>query len=76
LIGWLDADEPAVPAFVFELHVAGDEREKRVVLALADVFAGLVLRAALPDENRARVDELSAETLYTQSLTVRIAAVC
>jgi len=27
--------------------MAGDEREQRVVLALSDVFAGLVLRAAL-----------------------------
>lgn len=76
MIGWLNADEAAVPAFVLKLHVASDEREEGVILALADVFSGLMLRAALPDENGARVDELSAETLHTQPLTVRIAAVC
>jgi hypothetical protein len=76
LLGRLDADEAAVTAFVFKLDVAGDESEERVVLALADVFAGLVLRAALAHENRACIDELPAEALYAQPLSVRIAAVC
>jgi hypothetical protein len=76
LLGGLDADIAAVSAPVRELHVAGYEREKRVVLALADVFAGLVPRAALTHKNRACVDELPAEALYAQPLSVRIAAVC
>ena len=71
-----DADEASATAFVFELDVAGDERKKRVVLALPDVFAGLVLRAALANDNRACVNELAAKTLYAEPLTVRIAAVC
>lgn len=73
--GGLDADEAAVPAPVLEFHVAGDHCEKRVVFALADVFAGLMLRAALPHQNRASIDELPAEALYSEPLSVRIAAV-
>jgi hypothetical protein len=42
-----DADEASPAAAVFKLDVAGDQREKRIVLAKADVFAGLVLGAAL-----------------------------
>jgi len=76
LTGGLDADEAAVPSPVGELHDASDESEERVVLALANVFAGLVARAALAHENRACVDELAAEALYAQPLSVRIAAVC
>jgi hypothetical protein len=65
-----------VPAPVRKLHDAGDESEERVVLTLANVFAGLVARAALTHENRASVDKLSAEALYAEPLSVRIAAVC
>src|SRR5215468_6508078 len=65
-----DADEASATAFVFELHVAGDESKQRVVLALTDVFASLMLRAALAHEDRARVDELAAEPLYAKPLTV------
>jgi hypothetical protein len=50
--------------------VAGDEREQRVVLALPNVFAGLVLCAALANDNRACVYELAAESLYAKPLTV------
>jgi hypothetical protein len=73
--GGLDADEAAVAATILEFDVAGDEREERVVFALADVFAGLMLGAALADENRASVDELAAEALYAEPLSVRVAAV-
>ena len=74
--GGNDADEAAATALVLKLDVAGDEREQRVVLALPDVFAGLMSRAALANDDRARVDELPAKTLYAEPLTVRIAAVC
>lgn len=76
LLGWLHANEAPMPAPVRELHVAGDKSEERIVLALANVFSGLVSRAALADENRACIDELTAEALYAQPLSVRIAAVC
>jgi hypothetical protein len=70
LHSWLDADETPVPASVSELNDAGDESEERVVLALTNVFAGLVARTALAHENRACVDELSAEAFYAQPLSV------
>ena len=75
LLGWLDADEAAVPPLVFKLHDAGDQSEERIVLALSHVDARLMPGAALANENRARVDELPAEALDSQPLTVRIAAV-
>ena len=68
--GGNDADKASATALVFKFHVAGDEREQRVVLALPNVFAGLVLCAALANDNRARVDELAAESLYAKPLTV------
>jgi hypothetical protein len=64
LLAWLHADETAVASAIRELHDAGNEGEKRVVFALAYIFAGLVTRAALAHENRAGVDELAAEALY------------
>lgn len=70
-----DADEAAVAAAVLKLHVTGDKREERVVFALADIFARLMLRSALPDENRPCIHQLPAETLYAEPLSVRIAAV-
>ena len=57
-------------ATVGELHYAGDESEERVVFSLANVFASLVARAALANENRASVDELSAEAFYAEALPV------
>ena len=74
--GRSDADEAAAAATVFKLDVTRDQREERVVLALTDVFTGLMLRAALPNQNRAGIDQLSAEPLYAEPLSVRIAAVC
>src|SRR4051794_2371073 len=57
------------------LHVAGGRREERVVLADADVDAGVKHRAALADEDRARVHELATEGLQAQALALGIAAV-
>src|SRR5260370_3415201 len=76
LLGRLDADEAAVAALVFELHEAGNHGVKRIVLALPDIFSGLVLGSALAHQNRAGVDQLPAEALDAQPLAVRIAAVC
>jgi hypothetical protein len=55
--------------------VTCDQREERIVLAFADVFAGLVLGATLANQDRARIHQLATETLYAEPLTVRIAAV-
>ena len=76
LLSRLNADVAAEAAPVLKLHDARDHCIQRIILALPDVFAGLVLGAALPDEDRARIDELSAEALDAQPLPVSIAAVC
>lgn len=70
LLGRGDADEAAAAAFVFEFHVPGDQRKERVILAPSDVYAWLMLGAALPHQDCAGIDELSAETLYSEPLTV------
>jgi hypothetical protein len=74
--GWRDADEASTAAAVFELDVPGNEREQSIIFALADIFARLVLGAALANQNRARIDQLPSEALYAEALAVRIAAVC
>src|SRR2546421_4292624 len=70
LLSRQDADEAAVTAPVLELHEASNHREERVVLALPDVFSGLVLGAALAHQDRAGVDQLPAEALDPQPLPV------
>jgi hypothetical protein len=75
-LGRGDTDEATAAATVFKLDVTRDQCEKRVVLSLTYVFAGLVLGASLANQNRAGIDKLSAEALYAEPLTVRITAVC
>jgi hypothetical protein len=75
LLSRLDADEASVTALILELDDSSDQREKSVVFALAHVDAGLVLGAALANQDGSGVHEFAAETLYAEALTVRIAAV-
>jgi hypothetical protein len=70
LLCGVDADVPTVPPLILELHDPGDQREQRVVLALTDVNAGLMLRAALPNQDRSGVHELTAKSLYAKPLSV------
>ena len=70
LLSRQDADEAAVTAPVLELHEPSNHREERVVLALPDVFTGLVFGAALANQDRAGVDQLPAEALDAQPLPV------
>src|SRR3546814_1672032 len=58
-----------------ELDSAFYQREDRVVLADADVAAGMILRAALPDDDVARNDGLAAELLHAEAATGGIAAI-
>ena len=62
-------------AAVFEHDFAADLGKKRVVLATADVQAGLHASAALPHNDRAAWDNLSAECLEAQPLRVGVAPV-
>src|SRR5947209_15993557 len=66
---------PAVLAHPLVLDLAGDEREQRVIASKADAFARRDLGAALPDKDRARVDDLSAVDLDSEHLRVRVATV-
>jgi hypothetical protein len=59
-----------MPSFIFKLHNPGDEREQRIIFALSDVDASLVLRATLPNQDGPGIDELSAESLYSEPLSV------
>src|SRR4030095_1143714 len=71
-----DADEAPAASAVFKLDVSSDQREQRVVLALAYIVASLMLGASLANQDGAGINQLAAETLYAQPLAVRIAAVC
>src|SRR5271156_3769444 len=73
---WKYADEFAVRALIFEAHHTSDGGEEAIVLGAADVSAGLVTRATLANQNTAAGNELAAETLDAQPLSVRIASVC
>src|SRR5258706_7451596 len=56
-------------------HLAVDPRVQRVVAADADVGAGMHDRAALPNQDLARVDALAAVDLDAEALRLGIAAV-
>ena len=49
---------------------AGDQRVQGVVLAFTDIDAGLMPRAALPNQNSPGIDQLPAKALYAQPLPV------
>ena len=62
-LGGEDADEGAVLAAFVELHHAIDEGVESVVLAHADVLAGVVDGAALADDDVAGDAFLTAKNL-------------
>ena len=75
LFSGFDADEFAVPAALAELDYASNFREQGIVLAQADIFAGLDAGAALAHDDRSAGNELSTEGFYAQSLRIRVAPV-
>src|SRR5262245_60315230 len=62
-------------ALEVELDLAADLGVERVVLADADVVAGMDARAALADDDAARRHQLTAVALHSQALGFGIAAV-
>ena len=68
--GGRNTDEASTAAAVFELDVAGDQSEERVVLTETHIVAGLVLGAALANQNRAGINQLAAEALHAKPLAV------
>src|SRR5262249_7607023 len=60
---------------VGHMHLAVGKREERIVAADADVLAGLELRAALADDDRAGGDDFAGIGFDAQVLRVGVAAV-
>ena len=58
-----------------ELDHAVPQREDRVIAADADVEAGVILRAALADDDPAGGDELPAIHLHASILRIAVAAI-
>src|SRR5713226_10218890 len=67
-----NADKSPVPPLILKLHVPRHQRVQRIVLALPDIYARLMLRPALPNQNRSRIHKLSAKALHAQPLPMRI----
>src|SRR6185437_1121271 len=65
----------AAAAEAGELNPARHQREQRVIAAAADTETGVEVRAALPDDDLARVDPLAAEALHAKPLRVAVPAV-
>src|SRR5256885_16798653 len=57
------------------LPISVDHGEERVVGRAADVRPGMELRAALPDDDRARGDELPGKALHAEVLGPGVSAV-
>ena len=66
----IDVDEAAVLATILETNHAADLGEEGVVLAAADVRAGLQRCATLTNDDAATEDSLAAEYLNAKSLRV------
>src|SRR5690554_4102969 len=73
-LGGHDVDRLAA-ALGAELDGAGSQGEQGVVLAAADVVAGVELGTALADDDLTGADDLTAETLDAEALGVGVAAV-
>ena len=57
------------------LDNAGDQSEQGVVLATADVLAGVEVGTTLTNKNLASIHGLASKTLATESLRMRVAPV-
>jgi hypothetical protein len=64
-----DADD-ATPTARTEEHGTRLKREQRVIIPATDIHSRVEVRAALTDDDLAGVDELAAETLDAEALTL------
>jgi hypothetical protein len=71
----IHANKLAGTPLVFEFDYAGDHSEQRVILAAADILAGLPFRAALARQNIAAKDAFAPKLFQSQALGCRIAAI-
>src|SRR5690606_8981861 len=74
LCGGNDVDDLAA-ALRAELNCASRESEQRVVLATPDVHAWVELSTPLANDDLARVNLLTAETLHAEALCVGVTTV-
>src|SRR5258708_12256920 len=65
-------NEPPMPAPVHKCHVTRHQRVQRVVLALPDIHASLMLRPALPHQDCSIIDALPSKPLHTNPPPSRI----
>src|ERR1700683_154704 len=70
-----NANVAPVSALVFEEDDAVNQREEAVIFRQPNILSGLVVSAALPDQNAAASYELAAKPLDSKSLTVRVASI-
>jgi hypothetical protein len=68
----LDADELPEPAAITKFHDSGNAGKQSVVLPDANVFARFILGAALANQNGTAGHDFAAESLDTETLSVRI----
>src|SRR5437870_1116320 len=76
-LAWLifvDRDASLV-GWAFELDLAGNQSEKRMVFADTDAGAGIKFGASLANENMPCLDDFAAVFLDAQPVRLRIAAV-
>ena len=66
----IDVDEAAMLALILKAHDAVDLGEQSVVLAATDVGSGLERCAALPHDDAATKNRLTAEDLDSEPLRV------
>ena len=67
---WVDVDEATLLSTVLEADDAGDLGEEGVVLAAADVRAGLQRGSTLANDDGAAEDGLAAEALHAEPLCI------
>jgi hypothetical protein len=75
LLGCCDDVHDAAATTAAELNSACLQGEQRVVATAANACAGVEVGAALANDDLAGLDNLAAEALYAQELSVGVAAV-
>src|SRR5919106_4345311 len=69
----IDADFRSSPAFKF--HHAVDQRKDRVIPSQADIKSRVKFRAPLADQDTARTNTLSAESLHAKILGIAVSPI-
>jgi hypothetical protein len=70
LLGSRDDADDATPAAGTEEHGTRLKREQRVIVTATDIHARVEVRAALANDDFAGVDDLAAEPLDAEALTL------